>query len=294
MHGRQGGECMVSIRSFLRVVSVVTFVSLAGAVDARQLVLASTTSLDNSGLYEYLLPHFTDETGIEVLVISVGTGQALNTGRMGDADVLIVHDRKSELEFVKSGGGIECKTFMYNEYVIVGPKSNPAGLYPEMTIMEAMRVIRKSNGPFISRGDDSGTHKKELFLWGISGIAPSAQDTWYIETGKGMGGVLNMANEMLAYTLSDYSTWVSFNNKSNLVLLLKQKPPMYNPYSVILVNPVRHEGVNYQDAKRFSDWITGEKGLALIEKFRVRKTQLFFPLWGANQTFCEKNTPVLR
>lgn len=269
-----------------KVISIILTMLSANTNGSDQIVLASTTSLDNSGLYEYLLPHFKDATGIEVSVIAVGTGRALNIGRMGDADVLIVHDRESELEFIKAGYGIDCRTFMYNEYVIVGPGHNPAGIHPDMAIRQAMNVIKKSGVPFISRGDDSGTHKKELFLWGISGITPSARDSWYIESGKGMGGVLNMANEKLAYTLSDYSTWVSFNNKSNLILLLKQKPPMYNPYSIILVNPERYPEINHRGARRFFDWITGTKGLALIERFKVRDTQLFQPLRGEKRTSC--------
>ncbi len=275
-------------RKFCAGLMTLTLAALsAHANGGGQIVLASTTSLDNSGLYEYLLPHFEKETGIAVSVIAVGTGRALNIGRMGDADVLIVHDRESELEFIRAGYGVDCKTFMHNEYVIVGPKDNPAGIHPEMTIKQALNIIKQSGVSFISRGDDSGTHKKELFLWDISGITPSARDVWYIESGRGMGGVLNMANEKLAYTLSDYSTWVSFNNKSNLILLLKQKPPMYNPYSIILVSPERYPEANYRDAKRFSDWLTGARGLALIARFKVRNTQLFEPLQGDAQTPCK-------
>ncbi len=240
----------------------------------RSIVLASTTSTDNSGLYDVLLPAFTRDTGIVVRVIAVGTGRALSIASRGDADVLIVHDAASELEFVRAGYGVERKTFMYNDYVLVGPI---AAAVEAGGVSETLRRIAQSGATFVSRGDDSGTHKKELSLWyEVLGGAPSGR-IWYREVGAGMGTALNIANELGAYTLADRSTWVSFNNRANLKVIVENEPPLHNPYSVILVNPGRYPGVRFAAARVFSDWLTSERGFVHIRGFKVRGRQLFFP-----------------
>ena len=242
------------------------------------IVLASTTSTDNSGLYEVLLPAFTRDTGITVRVIAVGTGRALNIASRGDADVLIVHDEPSELEFVRAGHGVERNTFMYNDYILVGPLDDVAAIGKAGSVTAALQRIAQEGVTFISRGDDSGTHRKELSLWrmALNAVPSSSEQPWYREIGRGMGATLNMANELQAYTLSDRSTWVSFNNRAGLKIIIEHEPPLNNPYSVILVNPQRHPGVRFHQAKIFADWLASEKGLAYIRNFRVRGEQLFF------------------
>ena len=247
----------------------------AGATESRIIKLASTTSTDNSGLYDYLLPQFTEQTGFTVHVIAMGTGRAINIASRGDVDVLLVHDKKSELEFVKARHGIERHTFMYNDYILVGPVFDPAQIAQMPSIIQSMKAIYQHQARFISRGDDSGTHKKELMLWQQADIEHSNKREWYIEIGGGMGQALNMANQRGAYTLSDRSTWVSFNNRDNLRLLVENDPLMKNPYSIILVNPEKHPRVNYQGAKIFADWITSAAVLQLIAAFRVSGVQLF-------------------
>ena len=253
---------------------------IADTGDAR-IVLASTTSADNSGLYDYLLPKFTAETGIEVAVIAVGTGQAIKIGERGDADVLIVHDPSSERAFVESGHGIGRHTFMYNDYVLVGPKPSPEKMrrYRDASIAEVMAAIATQRELFISRGDDSGTHKKELSLWALIGLSPHPSGDWYREAGAGMGTVLNIANELLAYTLSDRATWISFNNRSDLAIIKENVPPLHNPYSIIRINPAKHPHINHRAARRFSDWLRSPSGLAWIAQFRVKGVQLFYPIY---------------
>ncbi len=253
---------------------------LSAAACGATVTLASTTSTDHSGFYDYLLPKFTADTGIRVRVIAVGTGRALSIGRRGDADLLIVHDRESELEFVAEGHGVARIPFMYNDYVLVGPRGDPGGLRSANDVLDAMRLIARDRRLFVSRGDDSGTHKKELQLWRAAGFVPGAGDAWYRESGAGMGAVLNLANELPAHTITDRSTWVSFNNRDSLVLLVENQPPLHNPYSVILVNPEKHPAVNHRDAGRLAKWLTSPRGLEWIGGFRVRGTQLFHPLRG--------------
>lgn len=249
----------------------------AGAEErARSIVLASTTSTDNSGLYEVLLPAFKRDTGIEVRVIAAGTGRALSIASRGDADVLVVHDEASELEFVRAGYGVDRRTFMYNDYVLVGSVADAAGVKGSSGVISAFRRIAQGGALFVSRGDDSGTHKKELSLWRSALDATPAGRGWYREVGRGMGATLNIANELGAYTLSDRSTWVSFNNRANLQVVLENDPPLHNPYSVILVNPGRHPGVRFHEARIFADWLTSRRSLALIRDFKVRGRQLFF------------------
>lgn len=268
--------------NLLRIFLITVALLFGLGVDAHssRIVLASTTSADNSGLYDYLLPKFTAETGIEVAVIAVGTGQAIKIGERGDADVLVVHDPPSEEAFMQSGHGIERRTFMYNDYVLVGPKQDLDRLrqYQDASISEVMEIIATNEKVFISRGDDSGTHKRELSLWELIGVTPHPVGSWYREAGAGMGAVLNIANELLAYTLSDRATWISFNNRRNLTIIKENVPPLYNPYSIMLVNPAKHSGVNHRAARQFSDWITSQTGLTWITQFRVKDVQLFYPI----------------
>ena len=250
--------------------------ALAAEERSRSIVLASTTSTDNSGLYQVLLPAFKRDTGIEVRVIAAGTGRALSIASRGDADVLVVHDEASELEFVRDGYGVDRRTFMYNDYVLVGSVADVSGIKGVGGVVAAFRRIAQSGAPFVSRGDDSGTHKKELSLWRSAlGTTPAGLG-WYREVGRGMGATLNIANELGAYTLSDRSTWVSFNNRANLQIVLENEPPLHNPYSVIVVNPERHPGVRFREARIFADWLTSRRALALIRNFKVRGQQLFF------------------
>ena len=253
---------------------------------AGKIILASTTSLDNSGLYDYLLPYFRNETGIDISIIAVGTGRAIAIAKRGDADVLIVHDRKSELDFVNQGYGIECTNFMYNRYLIVGPHQNPAAINRDMNIKNVMKLIAESQSLFISRSDDSGTHKKEIGLWNKAGITPFDQSDWYHEVGRGMSIVLNMANEKLGYTLTDYATWLSFRMRENLTVLYDNEKYMYNPYSIIRINPKRYPNVNHTDAKIFAEWIRSDRALKLIESFKLNNHQLFFPLFNDQQKRC--------
>ena len=265
------------VAKILRGAAAALAALFCGAATPPPVTLASTTSTDNSGLYDYLLPRFTAETGVVVRVIAVGTGRALSIGGRGDADVLVVHDPESEREFVAAGHGVARVPFMYNDFVVVGPRADPAGARTSSDVLDGMRLIARSRSPFVSRGDDSGTHKKELRLWHAAGIAPGAA-AWYREAGAGMGAVLNLANELPAYTLTDRATWISFDNRGELALLIENQPPLYNPYSVILVNPRRHPTVNHDGAERFAKWLTSPRARALIAAYRVRGVQLFHPL----------------
>ncbi len=243
---------------------------------SRSITLASTTSVDNSGFYSYVLPKFSEETGIGVRVIAVGTGRALNIAGKGDADLVLVHDEQSEHEFVARGDGIERRTFMYNYYILVGDKNDPAEIAATKDISSALRKIAQGRIPFISRGDNSGTHKKELSLWRFADIQVNSKyHHWYIEIGNSMGAALNMANELRAYTLSDSATWFSFKNRANLKVLVENIPPLINPYSVVLVNPKKHPHVHYRDAKIFADWLVDGNGAQWIEAFRFEGIKLF-------------------
>lgn len=239
-------------------------------------MLASTSSPENSGLYADLLPRFRAETGITVRVVAVGTGRALDMARRGDADLVIVHDEQSELAFVRGGYGIQRRTVMYNDYILVGPRTDPAGIKSRLRLSGALEKIASGKATFISRGDESGTHKRERALWRMTSVKnPAGQ--WYIEAGRGMGGTLNMANELGAYTLSDRATWASFGNKKALMILIENHPPLDNPYSVILVNPDKHPHTRHRAASVFSDWLVSERGQRYIRDFKINGEQLFFP-----------------
>ena len=248
--------------------------SLPLVAEQKTLTVASTTSLENSGLYDNILPYFKKETGIQVNVIPVGTGRALSIARRGDADLVVVHDESSELRFMIEGGGIERKTFMYNHYILVGPKKDKAGIASMQNIVAGFNKIAQDKVPFISRGDQSGTHKKELALWQIIGLSMPIQRTWYKETGSGMGATLGIANELGAYTITDTATWLSFKRRDYLDVIIADGS-LLNTYSVILTNPKKHPHVRYADAKLFSEWLTRGKGAELIEAFYFGRIKLF-------------------
>ena len=246
--------------------------------ESRSITIASTTSTQNSGLFDWLLPQFTEQTGIEVKVVAVGTGQAIRIATNGDADLLLVHHEPSERKFVADGLGLARHPIMHNDFVLVGPGTDPAGVRGISDITIALRRIGQSEQIFISRGDDSGTHKKELELWQASGFDPRpASGSWYREAGSGMGATLNTASAMGGYTLSDRASWVSFGNKGDTEILLEGDPPLNNPYAAIVVNPERHPHVRAGEAQAFVDWLTSAPGQTAIAAFRVDGQQLFFP-----------------
>ncbi len=263
---------MTVLRSLPLLVAAVATTAPAAE---QHITVASTTSTENSGLFAYLLPKFEQETGIEVRVVAVGTGQAIEIARRGDADVLFVHHEPSEIEFVERGYGIERHPVMYNDFVIVGPAHDPAGVRGMEDAAAALAEIAGSEAPFASRGDDSGTHKKELGLWQAAGVDPGG--SWYRETGSGMGPTLNTAASMNAYALADRGTWIAFNNRQELEILVEGDPRLFNPYGVILVSPDRHPHVNSEAGQRFIDWVTSPAGQGAIGAFRLRGRQLFHP-----------------
>jgi tungstate transport system substrate-binding protein len=229
-------------------------------------------------LLGYLLPIFKDETGIGVRVVAVGTGQAIRMAMKGDADVLLVHHRPSEEKFIDEGFGVERVELMHNDFVIVGPASDPAGIKGTEDAAAALGRIRSNRAAFVSRGDDSGTHKRELGLWAALGFQPGDGDAdWYRESGSGQGATLNIAGEMDAYCLSDRATWVKFANKRNLEVLVEGDPQLLNKYAVILVNAQKHTHTKTAEGQQFIDWLISERGQQLIAAYRVDGQQLFFP-----------------
>ncbi|MPY70323.1 MAG: sulfate transporter [Alphaproteobacteria bacterium] len=242
------------------------------------ITVASTTSTDNSGLFRDILPKFEARTGIGVRVVAVGTGAALKLGAKGDADVVLVHARAAEDRFVADGFGVDRRDVMYNDYVVVGPKDDPAGIEGMTDAAAAFARIAAKGVPFSSRGDDSGTNKKELQLWQAAGIDPKPHSgTWYFETGSGMGATLNTAAGRGTYALSDRATWLAFRNRAGLAIAVEGDRRLFNPYGVMLVNPAKHGHVKVKEARMFMDWLTGPAGQAAIAAFRPGGRQLFFP-----------------
>ncbi len=270
------------MRFFVFAVSCLILAGASAEKMRDHIVLASTTSIENSGLLDFLLPVFERESGIDVHVVPVGTGRALNIARRGDAEVLIIHHEPSELTFVQEGYGTLRKTFMRNDYILVGPLDDPAQVAETKDIVEAFDAIARSDVSFVSRADNSGTHKTERALWRMSS-AGTPSKTHYLEIGSGMGTTLNFANETGAYTLCDRATWVSFENRDRLTLLFANSPYLENLYSVILVNPERHPGIAFKEAKRFRDWLVSKRGLERIAAFRKKGKQLFFPTRDGQQ-----------
>lgn len=242
------------------------------------IVVQSTTSTQNSGLFEYILPKFEAQSGIEVRVVAVGTGQAIKNAANGDGDVLFVHSKPSEEKFVAEGHGLERFDVMYNDFVIVGPADDPAGVAGMQDVVGAMTKIAEAEAPFASRGDDSGTNKAELRLWKAAGIDPSkASGAWYRETGSGMGATLNAGTAMGAYIMTDRATWIAFGNKGAYSVAVEGDPKMFNQYGIILVNPKTHPGVKVDAGQKFEDWILSADGQAAIASYKVDGQQLFFP-----------------
>jgi tungstate transport system substrate-binding protein len=248
----------------------------ASAAD-RSIVVASTTSTQDSGLFGYLLPIFTAKTGIEVKVIAQGTGQALDTARRGDADVVFVHAKAQEEKFLAEGFGVKRYDVMYNDFVLIGPNSDPAGVKGK-DIATALKAIQEKAAPFVSRGDRSGTHEAELALWKQAGIdIAAAKGVWYREIGQGMGAALNTANAMNAYVLSDRGTWISFKNKGDLSIAVEGDKRLFNQYGVMLVNPEKFPHVNKELGQAFVDWLISGEGQAAIAGYKIGGQQLFFP-----------------
>jgi tungstate transport system substrate-binding protein len=265
------------VKRFAFVLAILVLCASASAQD-RAITVASTTSTEQSGLFGYLLPRFTEATGIGVKVVAVGTGQALDIGRRGDADVVFVHDRVAEDKFMSEGQGVKRYDVMYNDFVIVGPKADPAHIAGDKDVADALRKIAAAKAPFISRGDRSGTYEAELRLWKIAGVdLAAAKGSWYREIGQGMGPALNMAASSNAYLLSDRGTWLSFKNRGDLVILTEGDKRLFNQYGVMVVNPEKHPNVKAKNGQAFVDWLISPKGQETIAGYKVGGEQLFFP-----------------
>lgn len=239
------------------------------------LKMATTTSTDNSGLLKAILPSFQEESGYEVQVIAVGTGKALKMGMDGDVDVVLVHARAAEDKFVAEGYGDKRYDVMYNDFVLVGPETDPAGVKTVKTAAEALKKVAEAEADFVSRGDDSGTHKKEKQLWAAAEVTPEGK--WYREAGQGMGKVLQMAGELGSYTMADRGTWLAYESKSPLKVVLEGDEVMFNPYGIIAVSPKRYPDINNKGAQAFIDWIVSDAGQKMIADFKINDKQLFIP-----------------
>ena len=249
----------------------------AASDGTRFIIVSSTTSTQDSGLFGHILPLFKAKTGIDVRVVSQGTGQALDTGRRGDANVVFVHAKAQEEKFVTEGFGVERKPVMYNDFVLIGPKSDPAGVAGSKDIGAALKAIAGKQAAFVSRGDKSGTHSAELNLWKAAGIdLEKARGSWYREIGQGMGAALNTAGAMNAYVLADRGTWISFKNRGDLAVAVEGDKKLFNQYGVILVNPAKHANVKKADGQAFIDWLVGAEGQKAINEYKIDGQQLFF------------------
>lgn len=243
----------------------------------KSIVVSSTTSTEQSGLFEFLLPKFTAKTGINVKVIAAGTGQALDIGRRGDADVVFVHDKAAEEKFLGEGFATKRQDVMYNDFVVIGPKADPAKIMGGKDIDVALKAIAATKSPFISRGDKSGTNAAELRYWKNAGVDLDAgKGNWYREIGQGMGPTLNMASSTNAYTLSDRGTWLSFKNRGDLTIVTEGDKRLFNQYGVMLVNPAKHPGVKVSEGQAFIDWLVSSEGQKTIADYKIGGEQLFF------------------
>ena len=263
------------MRLILLIALLLSLSSPALAESQKRLRLATTTSTDNTGLLKAILPVFEAATGFEVQVVAVGTGKALKMGRDGDVDVVLVHALSAEEKFVNDGFGLERHAVMYNQFVVIGPESDPAGIKTAITAAEAFASIATARARFISRGDNSGTYKKEQRLWEIAHIKPHGK--WYMEAGQGMGKIIQIASELDAYTLTDSGTWLVYQSKSPLTTLYAGDKALFNPYGIIAVNPKRHTDINANGANALVKWITSKAGQTLIGNFRFHNNQLFIP-----------------
>jgi tungstate transport system substrate-binding protein len=261
----------------VRRILLVALLVLAPAAWAQDkfIVVSSTTSTENSGLFKHLLPLFEKRTGIAVRVVAQGTGQALDTGKRGDCDVVFVHNKAAELKLVQDGWFVNRRDVMYNDFVIVGPKADPAGVKGMKDAVAALKKISAARAPFASRGDKSGTHSAELRLWNAGGVNP--QGGWYRETGSGMGPTLNTASGMNAYAVTDRGTWLAFKNRGELAIVVEGDERLFNQYGVMLVNPARHGHVKQAAGQAFIDWVVSPEGQTAIGAYKIGGQQLFFP-----------------
>jgi len=260
---------------------LVTVVGRLAVAEDKFIIVQSTTSTQNSGLFEHILPLFTKKTGIEVRVVAVGTGQALKNAENGDGDVVLVHSKPDEEKFVADGWGVKRYDVMYNDFIIVGPAADPAKIAGVNDPVQAFKQIAEAKAPFASRADDSGTNKAELKLWQGAGTdAKASSGSWYLETGSGMGATLNTAVGKQAYALTDRGTWLSFANKDDFKVLVEGNPKLFNQYGVILVNPQKHPNVKAKEGQAFIDWLIGSDGQAAIASYKIGGQQLFFPNAG--------------
>ncbi|MEJ7669171.1 MAG: extracellular solute-binding protein [Casimicrobiaceae bacterium] len=260
------------------VVAVVASCNVAAHAQDTSIVVASTMSTEQSGLFNHILPEFTKNTGINARVVAVGTGQALDIGRRGDADVVFVHDRAAEDKFIAEGFGVDRRDVMYNDFVLIGPKSDPAKVAGGKAITAALAKIADAKAPFVSRGDKSGTHAAELRYFKAAGVDPTqGKGSWYRQTGSGMGPALNTASSMSAYILADRGTWLSFKNRGDLGIVVEGDRKLFNAYGVILVNPAKHGHVRKAEALAFMDWLVSPEGQAAIASYKIGGEQLFFP-----------------
>jgi tungstate transport system substrate-binding protein len=245
----------------------------------RFITVASTTSTEQSGLFKHILPMFERKTGIQVRVVALGTGQALDLARRGDADVVFVHAKAAEAKFLSEGNGVKRMPVMYNDFVLIGPKADPAGVAGGRDITDALKKILAKQSPFVSRGDKSGTHMAELALWKAAGVEidKAKAGGWYRDTGQGMGPALNTASSMNAYVLSDRGTWLSFKNRGDLAVLVEGDKRLFNQYGAILVNPDKHPSVKKELGQSFIDWVVSPEGQKAIADYRIGGEQLFFP-----------------
>jgi tungstate transport system substrate-binding protein len=266
------------IRRLLLGLALLVATGAPALAQEKTIVVASTTSTQDSGLFGHILPIFKERRGIDVNVVSQGTGQALDTGRRGDADVVFVHARPQEEKFVADGFGVRRFPVMYNDFILVGPKSDPAGIKGQ-SIVAALKTIKEKSAPFISRGDKSGTHAAELALWKAAEIDVAGADKgpWYREIGQGMGAALNIASAMNGYVLADRGTWISFKNKGELDILVEGDKRLFNQYGVMLVNPAKHAHVKKELGQEFIDWLVSPEGQKAIANYKIDGKQLFFP-----------------
>ena len=270
---------MLTRRAFFPLVAAIALASanIATAQD-KSIVVSSTTSTQDSGLFGHILPLFKAKTGIDVKVVAQGTGQALDTGRRGDADVVFVHAKSAEEKFLAEGEGVKRYPVMYNDFVLIGPKGDPAGIKGTKDVAKALQVIKDKQADFISRGDRSGTHIAEINLWKGSGIdIDKEKGPWYKSVGQGMGAALNTANASNAYVLSDRGTWLSFKSKGDLQILVEGDKRLFNQYGVMLVNPAKHPNVKRDLGQTFIDWLISPEGQKAIADFKIDGEQLFYP-----------------
>ena len=267
---------VIARRTFVAL--LVTLVAFAAQAQDRFITVASTTSTEQSGLFGFLLPVFQKKTGIQVRVVALGTGQALDLARRGDADVVFVHAKSAEEKFLAEGQGVKRYPVMYNDFVLIGPKSDPAKIAGGKDILEALKKIQAAQSPFVSRGDRSGTHMAELALWKDAGIEiDKSKGPWYRDTGQGMGPALNTASSMNAYVLADRGTWLAFKNRGDLAIVVEGDKRLFNQYGVMLVNPDKHPTVKKDLGQTFIDWLVSPEGQKVIADYKIGGEQLFFP-----------------